>query len=65
MIIEDANEAHYDGCDDGDDDDDDGDDRRCCRLSVGGALVNRSNFQTSLIPPKFWQVVDIYDNKKA
>jgi len=37
MIIEDANEAHYDGCDDGDDDDDDGDDRRCCRLSVAAA----------------------------
>jgi hypothetical protein len=37
MITEDANEAHYDGCDDGDDDDDDGDDVVGCRLSVAAA----------------------------
>jgi len=34
-------------------------------LLIGGALVNRSNFQTSPIPPKFWVVIDIYDNKKS
>ena len=38
---------------------------RNASMLLGGALVTRSNFQTSLILPKFWVVRDIYDNKKS